>query len=245
MKRDISDEYISFCTSFSGVSWAKTTGTSEKHLVTDWETTSENYAPTNAKVKTAISYGRDGKANEFGYRANKRACRWFKLLLQREEIHNSSDLKIIEETRELLKTINKTVDDAITDYLRWIWQRADQNLRQYADPYYEKTYGLKVVLTVPAAWKPRAKDRTLQAAKRAGIPADIELVAEPEAAALFVLRSMREDETLQVGCNLSNIISFKDFLLVIRTNQPGSCKGICFKRHLIIFKNHLLVGKMS
>lgn len=49
---------------------------------------------------------------------------------------------------------------------------------------------LSFVLSVPAIWSDKVKDATLRAAFRAGIPAaDVSLVSEPEAAALYPFRS--------------------------------------------------------
>lgn len=90
------------------------------------------------------------------------------------------------------------MDDAITDYLKLIWERGVKHINQHAGADFLDVYALKVVLTVPAAWEPRAKDRTLQAAKKAGIPGEIDIVSEPEAAALSTLINMKDDEELQV-----------------------------------------------
>jgi molecular chaperone DnaK (HSP70) len=54
------------------------------------------------------------------------------------------------------------------------------------------------VLTVPAVWTAGAKDRTIQAARAAGVPESIELVTESEAGALAVLRDKAEMKDLDV-----------------------------------------------
>lgn len=58
---------------------------------------------------------------------------------------------------------------------------------------------LRFVLSVPAVWSDKAKDGTLRAAIQAGIPGkDVSLVSEPEAAALYTLRSIQPN-LLKVG----------------------------------------------
>lgn len=57
-----------------------------------------------------------------------------------------------------------------------------------------KILDLRFTLTVPAVWSDTAKDRTLNAAIQADIrPQDITLVSEPEAAALYTLRSIQSN----------------------------------------------------
>lgn len=82
---------------------------------------------------------------------------------------------------------NKTALDFAADYLTRIHQYVIKT-------YFPEQYGavflkdLKIayVITVPAIWKDPAKDLTRQAAVRAGIPQDnLELITEPEAAALY------------------------------------------------------------
>ncbi len=58
---------------------------------------------------------------------------------------------------------------------------------------------MQVVLTVPAMWSHKAKDKTLKAAKAAAIPGEIKMVTEPEAAALATLKDKAEAKTLKVS----------------------------------------------
>lgn len=46
------------------------------------------------------------------------------------------------------------------------------------------------MLAVPAVWIAGAKDRTIQAARAAGLPESIELVTESEAGALAVMKDL-------------------------------------------------------
>lgn len=69
---------------------------------------------------------------------------------------------------------------------------------------FRDSYKLKVVMSVPAMWTPVAKERTLQAARQAGLGTDINLVTEPEAAALATLKDKEEMQELQVRQSLTD-----------------------------------------
>jgi hypothetical protein len=75
------------------------------------------------------------------------------------------------------------------DYLGLIWEYTKNDISErLRNSEWGKAHALRVILTVPAVWSATAKSRTLQAARTAGLPNNITLVPEPEAAALAVLR---------------------------------------------------------
>ncbi|KAF3941340.1 hypothetical protein ABW19_dt0203577 [Dactylella cylindrospora] len=187
---------IDFGTTYSGFSWAKKAGLQDIKLVQDWEIGDGFLNPTNDKVRTWISY-KGQSPSGYGYTAAAKPCKWFKLLLQPDAY--AENFQYITEANASLKQLGKSVDDVITDYLRWIWGRGSKHIEQYGGSDFRTVFNIKVILTVPAAWKPIAKDRTLQAAKRAGIPGTIDIVSEPEAAALSTLMDKKENDELRVG----------------------------------------------
>lgn len=148
----------------------------------------------NDKVPTAITYDHDGKPFQWGHMANlddARCLRWFKLLLEPQRYKGSQNTEEIQRSQELLKDLNKNVDNVISDYLRLVWNYALDHIARRYDANveaFQRAFKLSVILTVPAIWTPESQTRTLKAAKLAGITGDIQLVAEPEAAALAVLR---------------------------------------------------------
>ena len=85
----------------------------------------------------------------------------------------------------------------MADYLKLLWDYTLDDIKKF-HPDYQDIFALRVVLTVPAIWSPTAKDKTLQAARIAGMPGNIRLVTEPEAAALATLKDKAEDNTLKV-----------------------------------------------
>ena len=85
----------------------------------------------------------------------------------------------------------------VADYLKLLWDYTLDDIKKL-QPEYEDIFTLRVVLTVPAIWSPAAKDKTLQAARIAGMPGNIRLVTEPEAAALATLKDKAEENSLKV-----------------------------------------------
>ncbi len=122
--------------------------------------------------------------------------KWIKILL--EENHKYVTIvEPVKDSNTLLKKIDKTAQGVVADYLRLLWEYTLDDIRKY-HPDFKEIFALRVVLTVPAVWSHAAKERTLQAARLAGLPDDITLVTEPEAAALATLKEKAEEQTLKV-----------------------------------------------
>lgn len=152
------------------------------------------------KVPTRISY-KNGQPHNWGgsVKSGEECFRWFKLLLDpKQKLANQA--QAATSSRNLLGKLNKKADDVAVDYLRMVWQYTKDDIQRKQGDNWETIYKLRVVLTVPAIWSAGAKERTLSIAKAAGLPEDISLVSEPEAAALAVLKEKNdEDASLQVG----------------------------------------------
>jgi molecular chaperone DnaK (HSP70) len=124
---------------------------------------------------------------------------WFKLLLDpKNQVGRDSD-KVLKTVR-VLKQLDKSAEDVAVDYLRMIWKYTLDDIQKVRGDDWSEIYTIRAVMTVPAIWSPAAMERTLNIAKKAGLPADVRLVREPEAAALAVLKDKQEDgDKLQVG----------------------------------------------
>lgn len=105
---------------------------------------------------------------------------------------SQSDLKA-----QLLRK-GKNAQSVVADYLSQLWKHAKTVLERRW-PFLSTTK-LEVILTVPAVWSDAAKDATLTAAKRAGMGSNITLISEPEAAAVYTMKSMQPSE-LRPGDN--------------------------------------------
>ena len=97
----------------------------------------------------------------------------------------------------------KSPVDLVADYLSRVREHAWKDLEaQYGASTFE-SMKKELVVTVPAVWSERAKDQTMKAVNRAKFQASkISLVTEPEAAAIYTLKTMMEGANrteLQVG----------------------------------------------
>ncbi|KAB8252614.1 hypothetical protein BDV35DRAFT_375885 [Aspergillus flavus] len=163
----------------------------------DFGTTFSGYAEmvlfhygTSVKVPSVISY--DGQRTYWGYQVRPftEAFRGVKLLLdESQETKYTPSLA----SKVLLGKRKTNAVQVIADYLKYLVEYAKSVLRRrFGIP--AKDMDLRFTLTVPAVWSDTAKDRTLNAAIQADIrPQDITLVSEPEAAALYTLRSIQSN----------------------------------------------------
>ncbi|KIX07783.1 uncharacterized protein Z518_02437 [Rhinocladiella mackenziei CBS 650.93] len=191
---------IDYGTTFTGVAFChRDLGTlpvlQAIHLITDWP--GQRLNATNEKVPSQIAYFDGGF--EWGNRIRPRTRReaWTKLLLDEKE------------TRKLavdLLTGNNNDDgspppypgkppvEIAGDFLSGVKKHLEDSLKTR----YGKIASLferDIVITVPAVWSDRAKDLTCQAVSRAGFHdanTTISIITEPEAAAIYALKEMRE-----------------------------------------------------
>lgn len=213
---------IDFGTTYSGVSWAINAGTKQIHLITNWSNPNAGYSnPTSEKVPTMISYQNDSPSN-WGYEAanDESSLRWFKIHLEPNHKYAQWD----KNSNEFLGG-KKSARDIAADYLRMLWSYAEEDIRKHGLNNWKDIYAVKVIITVPAMWTHTAKEYTKQAAQAAGLPTNLTLVSEPEAAALAVFRdkankgeSLQADDVFVVcdaGGGTVDLISYK-----IRKSDP-------------------------
>ena len=165
--------------------------------MTRWKTRL-NLTGDNAKTPTEIHYNRVTGETTWGYDIppDKDAIKWFKLLLVSES-DLSSDLQKstqIQRAKELVRETGKPAVRVIADYLRLLWTHVTNDIiRDRGEPAFKGSC-LKVWITIPAIWREDACNRMREAAQQAGIldyrpvgQTTLDLVAEPEAAAMAVL----------------------------------------------------------
>ncbi|TGJ87961.1 hypothetical protein E0Z10_g854 [Xylaria hypoxylon] len=85
----------------------------------------------------------------------------------------------------------KAVVDVAADYLKAIFQHAIAEVEKGYLPGFIEGFKKQYILTVPAVWSDTAKATTQRAARKAGI-SPVDMITEPEAAALFTLQTMRD-----------------------------------------------------
>jgi molecular chaperone DnaK (HSP70) len=148
---------------------------------------------TSAKPAQNIKWG-------FQFKPEETRLRCIKLFLDRNQKlpHFVSPL----ETAAQLRKFEKTVMEAVTDYLEQIYKHTMETLtRRYGETFMSLTK-VQFVLTVPAVWSDSAKDATLKAAEKAGMGNrhELQLISEPEAAAVYTLKAIQPNH-LQIGDN--------------------------------------------
>lgn len=165
-------------------------------LIDDWP--KSNFLNENTeKVPTKISYD-NREPLHWGYNVTvtEKSFQWFKLLL---DPHRAAQVPgPVVSSERLLGSLHKTAEQVAADYLERVWNYTMNDIARRQGEGWQSRHPLRVVLTVPAIWSPAAKDRTLKAARAAGLPENLSLVSEPEAAALKVLREKNQDQTVQV-----------------------------------------------
>ncbi|CAO1601112.1 hypothetical protein XANCAGTX0491_004776 [Xanthoria calcicola] len=186
---------LDFGTTFSGIAFAFTNANQpEPTSILDWPGLEGFKQP---KVPTILSYDPNQKTSfTWGAQKHKHAkIEGMKLLLDPGQ---ETPLYIPEtNTAAELKKLGKPATDVVTDYITAIYRHALNRIETKIPAEYLKMCQKKFVVTVPAVWSAKAMNATLLAAKQAGIH-PVSLIKEPEAAALYTLRTLR-DKALAVG----------------------------------------------
>ncbi|KAF2970535.1 hypothetical protein GQX73_g3058 [Xylaria multiplex] len=192
---------LDFGTTYSGIAYAFNTPgkKAEANPIVDWPGLEGSRQP---KVPTLISYDpKDPNKFKWGGQLDWRsdAVQGVKLLLdpsQQQPIYvPTSNIK------NELKKLPKDPVDVAADFMSAMYSHAISKIETVQPKEYVRMCQKQFVLSVPAVWSDLAKDRTLRAAKKAGIH-PVSLIKEPEAAALYTLyvqeRALRSGDAFVV-----------------------------------------------
>jgi len=180
------------------VAWALSTSPEDINIVASWDSDMPGQKDLH-KVPSITTYDSKGLVSSWGYKLDKRKHQlsWFKLLLSdqaTERLQNEQPQRF-ERLQTLLEIHKKTPIDVVADYLRCLWAHATDEIRKSLGKDLWNNMKLKIVLTVPAIWDHKAQELTKRAAEMAGMleraDATLELIGEPEAAALSVFNEMK------------------------------------------------------
>lgn len=119
----------------------------------------------------------------------KGKCEWFKLGLY-DRIEESD---LTRKYRVKAPQIDEPeIEKMVVDYLTSLRKHVEHYLQEKLRSIWPTT-PKEWIITVPAVWSDKSKDKTLAYAKKAGMePSDkIQIVAEPEAAGIYALETMR------------------------------------------------------
>lgn len=161
--------------------------------MTEWPGASGRNVP---KTPTVIKY--EGPVIKWGYeleRTSEEKIEAIKLLLDPSQPKptyiNQSNIDAE------LKKLGRPARDVAADYIGMIYRHAITKIEgKYPKSYLDMLHR-QYVLSVPAVWSDKAKDATLRAARHAGIH-PVELIKEPEAAALFTINFLKK-QGLEAG----------------------------------------------
>ncbi|XHG06200.1 hypothetical protein AWENTII_009403 [Aspergillus wentii] len=177
---------VDFGTTYSGIAWALEGSPDKIEVLSHWPGGDNR---TSLKVPTVISY--DDKNILWGYQVGpfKEALRGIKLLLDDDQ---QTKYKPSVASKTLLAKYDMDVVQVTGDYLRQIIKYVKITIERRLGSKAEDM-DLRFILTVPAVWSDTAKHRTMTVAIKAGVPLeDVSLISEPEAAALYSLRSIQD-----------------------------------------------------
>jgi molecular chaperone DnaK (HSP70) len=121
---------------------------------------------------------------------------WTKLQL--DPINEGELVKIVREVSTSTENTNKQPVEIIADFLAQIKAHLIKNLDQKYGKVLWRGLVITLVVTVPAVWTDVAKARTLEAVDKAGFNTpefpqlkSILMTTEPEAAAIYTIKSLR------------------------------------------------------
>ncbi|KAF2199167.1 actin-like ATPase domain-containing protein [Delitschia confertaspora ATCC 74209] len=205
---------VDFGTTYSGVATVYSATPDDVDIIKTWP---GGNGITSDKVPTEIAYNMPsqngstisvnsiGKQDQtvkwgFQFKPEETRLRCIKLFLERN--HRLPHFVSPLETAAQLKKYEKTVMQAVSDYLSMIYTHTMEALtKRYGETFMGMTK-VQFVLTVPAVWSDAAKDATLKAAENAGMGNihDLKLISEPEAAAVYTLKTIQPNH-LKIGDN--------------------------------------------
>ncbi|GME37476.1 hsp70 family protein [Neofusicoccum parvum] len=197
---------LDYGTTFSGISYVTSNESSidKVEVINQWPGISD----TVSKVPTRIAYAAENKninIDKWGFAvtSSMESYLWTKLLLDRTATTTELDDPALKDLfgKGMMKLPHdKTAKQVCTDYLNGLYNYLVSTLcKRFGSEIYAVT-PVECWITIPAIWSDAAKDATRSAAISAGFgsrPFDkVNLITEPEAAALAALKPHLDSETI-------------------------------------------------
>ncbi|RDA89179.1 hypothetical protein CP532_0517 [Ophiocordyceps camponoti-leonardi (nom. inval.)] len=166
---------IDFGTTYSGVAWAETSRPDVQHVISSWPSASS--FKSSPKVPTELRKVASGWQWGFQIPETAKRYRFFKLKLDEPGRANKDNESPLELTRIYLSCLH-------THFISVLEKRLSPSV-VHSTP-------MDFFVTVPAIWSNAAKQATERAAAMAGFCGNqrIQLISEPEAAALYTLKQL-------------------------------------------------------
>lgn len=175
-------------------------------VIKDWPSRHTKIG-TREKVPSEIAYLPDGVQWGSLIAPNVQRHMWTKLELNSTPVGEAA--RIFEELSLSNPGVHRNAVEIVADYLARVKDHLIKNLDEQYGQELWRTLPITLVVTVPAVWTDAAKDRTLQAVRRAGFSEAVfpklkrtVLTTEPEATAIYTMNSLRgsvQHDKLAIG----------------------------------------------
>ena len=124
---------------------------------------------------------------------------WFKLDLDPSQSRGVSDLsRQFPDQHALPPGYSASSEKLCTDYLGALRTHTEEVLKFKLPSSIIKSTPIEYIITVPAVWSDSAQAKTRACAAAAGMGKNLQIISEPEAAAIYALHAM-DPHSMQVG----------------------------------------------
>lgn len=192
---------VDFGTTFSGVAWAQTRRPDVQSVIIQWPeaTTGGLEGVSSDKVPTELRY-EHGEC-KWGFQVDDYGLRhqWFKLDLDPSQSRGISDLsRQFPDQHALPPGYSASSEKLCTDYLAALRKHTEEVLKFKLPSSIIRSTPIEYIITVPAVWSDSAQAKTRACAEAAGMGRSLQIISEPEAAAIYALHAM-DPHSIQVG----------------------------------------------
>ncbi|KAL8967325.1 MAG: hypothetical protein Q9183_002971 [Haloplaca sp. 2 TL-2023] len=212
---------VDFGTTYSGLCWARTLTPETQTPIHMWpdSISGDLEGKSNEKVPTELLYTKQGYKWGFEIPSDAQRLQWFKLGLDTQYQTETSLSRDYPDENAALPDHEQTPERLVEDYLTALRNHFEAVLQMHVPSSVISSTPIEYVITVPAIWSDAAKAKTRQCAEKAGMGEgdQLQLVSEPEAAAIYTLQQMRGDELVigdtfvlcDAGGGTVDLISYK------------------------------------
>ena len=124
---------------------------------------------------------------------------WFKLDLDPSQPRGVSDLsRQFPDQHALPPSYTASAEKLCTDYLTALRTHTELVLKHKLPQSVLRSTPIEYIITVPAVWSDTAQAKTRACAENAGMGKALQIISEPEAAAIYALHAM-DPHSIQVG----------------------------------------------
>ena len=194
---------VDFGTTYSAVSWCLTNAPDQRTVILQWPnaTSSGIEGRSSQKIPTELQYVGDRVRWGFQIQDSDARHKWFKLDLFPDSTNNRFGLLAdLPDRRALPPAYDLAPETLVVQYLTMLRQHVDEVLKYKLHNTVLRDTPKEFVITVPGNWPHSSQQKTRDCAIQAGFgeASKLQIVSEPEAAAIFALEALHPTG-LQIG----------------------------------------------